>query len=87
MGSHVCIFLPKFHCELNFIEFFWGRVKKYLRDNCDGSFETLKANLPKALESVQALPTKEAQLQVQQFSSTKYNNKSHRRIPETVAQP
>ncbi|KAG2742513.1 hypothetical protein P692DRAFT_20748215 [Suillus brevipes Sb2] len=29
------------------------------------------------------LPTKEAQLQVQQFSSTKY--KSHRRIPETVA--
>jgi len=29
------------------------------------------------------LPTKEAQLQVQQFSSTKY--KSHRHIPETVA--
>ena len=52
-AGHVCIFLPKFHCELNFIEFFWGRVKKYLRDNCDGSFETLKANMPKALESVQ----------------------------------
>ncbi|KAG2755700.1 hypothetical protein P692DRAFT_20717258 [Suillus brevipes Sb2] len=29
------------------------------------------------------LPTKEAQLQVRQFSSTKY--KSHRHIPETVA--
>ena len=51
-AGHLCIFLPKFHCELNFIEFFWGLVKKYLRDNCDYTFDTLKANMPKALESV-----------------------------------
>ena len=51
-ANHLCLFLPKFHCELNFIEFFWGVVKKYLRDNCDYTFDTLKENLPKALCSV-----------------------------------
>ena len=51
-AGHLCIFLPKFHCKLNFIEFFWGVVKKYLRDNCDYTFATLKENMPKAQESV-----------------------------------
>ncbi|KAK0193267.1 hypothetical protein F5146DRAFT_1101394 [Armillaria mellea] len=48
----MCIFLPKFHCELNFIEYFWGAVKKYLQDNCDYTFDTLKENMPKALAPV-----------------------------------
>ena len=52
-AGHMCIFLPKFHCELNFIEYYWSAVKKYLRDHCDFTFDTLKANMPKALESVQ----------------------------------
>ena len=50
--GHLCIFLLKFHCKLNFIKFFWGSVNKYLRKNCDYTFDTLKANVPKALESV-----------------------------------
>jgi hypothetical protein len=51
-AGHLCIFLPKFHCELNYIEFFWGVVKKYLRDKCNYTFEALKTNLPDALQSV-----------------------------------
>ena len=52
-AGHLCIFLPKFHCELNFIEFFWGEVKNYLRKHCDYTFKTLQGNMPKALASVQ----------------------------------
>jgi hypothetical protein len=51
--GHLCLFFPKYHCEMNFIEFFWGATKKYLRDNCDYTFEGLKARLPAAMESVQ----------------------------------
>ena len=51
-AGHLCIVLPKFHCELNFIEFFWGTIKKYLHDNCDYTFTTLKENPLKAMASV-----------------------------------
>jgi transposase len=50
--GHTCVFLPKYHCEINFIEYFWGVVKHYLQEHCDYSFTTLKLNMPKALASV-----------------------------------
>jgi hypothetical protein len=51
-AGHLCIFLPKFHCELNFIEFFWGAVKRYLRENPDRTFKGLQENMQPALASV-----------------------------------
>ena len=51
-AGHLCIFPPKFHCELNFIEYFWGPVEKYIQDNCDYTFETWKQNIKPAMGSV-----------------------------------
>ncbi|KAJ3911371.1 hypothetical protein F5877DRAFT_93793 [Lentinula edodes] len=73
-----------------------GMKVKYLCEHCDYTFDTLKANMPKAMESVlretihrwehpyqDGLDAKDAQARVKTFSSKKY--KSHRRIPESLA--
>jgi len=46
------IFLPKFHCELNFIERVWGYIKYVLRRDCTFRFDDLKRMLSETLRSV-----------------------------------
>jgi len=50
--GHICIFLPKFHPELNFIEMYWGAVKRRTRNICDYSFPALQKNVPEQLDLV-----------------------------------
>ncbi|KAA8896891.1 hypothetical protein FN846DRAFT_964617 [Sphaerosporella brunnea] len=46
------MYLPKFHPELNHIEFFWCQAKYYARKNCTYSFEDLRKTVPMALDHV-----------------------------------
>ena len=51
-GRHLTLYYPKFHCELNHIEFFWCHSKRYAREKCDYSIEGLRQHVPDALANV-----------------------------------
>mmetsp|Transcript_25699 Transcript_25699/g.78107 ORF Transcript_25699/g.78107 Transcript_25699/m.78107 type:complete len:223 (-) Transcript_25699:35-703(-) len=46
---HLVLFLPKFHCELNWIERYWGAAKRFARANCDYSLVGLRQTMKLAL--------------------------------------
>ena len=50
--SHVCIMLPKFHCELNPIERCWGKAKLYTKAYTNYTFPRLRSNIPSGLDTV-----------------------------------
>ena len=50
--NHIAYFLPKFHCELNPIEWVWVQAKCYSKDYCKYSIVSLRKNVVPALESV-----------------------------------
>ncbi|KAJ7648975.1 hypothetical protein DFH06DRAFT_996741 [Mycena polygramma] len=52
----VCHFLPKFHLEMNPIEYFWAWVKRYFRERSNGQWQKGKDLLEEALHAC-PLPT------------------------------
>ncbi|ETV77442.1 hypothetical protein H257_08859 [Aphanomyces astaci] len=50
-AGHVCLFFPKYHCELNPIESYWGAAKRHTRSNCDYSWNGLVQCVPRSLET------------------------------------
>ena len=48
-------FYPKYHCEFNYIEMFWGAAKAWSRSNCTFNFSDHVNMVPKALDSVSVL--------------------------------
>jgi hypothetical protein len=47
--GHVSNKAPRYHCELQFIEQYWGAVKLYLRSNCDYTLAGLRETIATAM--------------------------------------
>ena len=50
--GHKVMYYPKFHCELNHIEYFWCDGKSWTQRHCKYSFDGLREDVPKALNQV-----------------------------------
>ncbi|OBZ66756.1 hypothetical protein A0H81_13220 [Grifola frondosa] len=53
--GHICLFLPKFHCELNPIEMLWGYGKYRYRLAANGKFATARELVPQCLDMADTL--------------------------------
>ena len=99
-AGHLVLFYPKFHCELNPIEYFWGATKRYTRNNCLYSIKGLRQTIPDALDSVSPslickylMKTErmmDAYREGMAYGTTEFTArmkhvyKSHRRMPEQL---
>ena len=50
--GHICLFLPKYHCELNPIERVWCKAKKFTRAHCTYTLPALRRVIPESLATV-----------------------------------
>ena len=50
--GHACLFLPKFHCELNPIEKCWAQAKRYICALTNCTIQKLRLIVPDELDSV-----------------------------------
>jgi hypothetical protein len=50
--NHKCMFIPRFHCELNPIEWVWCFVKRHTQKYSNGTITRLRQILPPAFDNV-----------------------------------
>ena len=50
--GHLCVFYPKYHCELSPIELVWCHAKKHTRAYANGSIVRLRKLVPEGLDNV-----------------------------------
>lgn len=50
--GHACLFIPKYHCELNSRERCWSQAKRYTRTYCNYNMNELGRNVVPALDSI-----------------------------------
>lgn len=51
-AGHIFELYPKYHCECNWIERYWGAEEKEARRECDYSFKSLDRYINAFLDSV-----------------------------------
>lgn len=51
--GNLAIIYPKFHCELNWIEYFWGAAKWYTRKNCTYTLCALRSPISESINHEQ----------------------------------
>jgi len=54
LKGHIVCFLPKYHCQRNFIEYYWGAAKRYARRRCGYNIRALRKMVSEYLNSVKS---------------------------------
>lgn len=96
-ANHIFERYPKFHCECNFIERYWGFAKRETRRICSYNFADLLIQVPEVLISVPVTTIRKfarkswrymdaynrgLEGRTAEWAVNKY--KSHRRLPENI---